>query len=175
MVDLIENYQLSWQEMLGCRNFPFSLNRTPFKGLRKGFSSQWLKIPECSNSELPVPWVTMRLNLGLTDCGLWSPTPFYCQRSWFCEWAGWVLHNLLQGHRASGWRTHQCIQIPQVLETSSSRPCHDHPSDSPFWFTANGSRIPKGHLFWDLEARTGCGGMQTMFYKTHALTTSHIP
>lgn len=37
MVCLIENYQISRQEMLGCRNFPFSLNRASFKDPGRAF------------------------------------------------------------------------------------------------------------------------------------------
>lgn len=58
-----------------------------------------------------------------------------------------ILYNLLQGHRTTGWGTHQCIQRPHVLETSSLHSCYDHPSHSPFWLPANGSRIPKRHFF----------------------------
>lgn len=164
MVYLIENYQISWQEMLGCRNFPFGLNRTSFKSLGESFSSQWLKILESSNSELPMPWVTTRPE------GWWPLLKSY-RTLWSYEWLGWVLHNLLQGHRISGPGT-QCVQICQVLEITSLHFRHDNPSDPLFWLPAKGSGIPKGHLFYNLETRAECGGMQSTISKTRAWTTT---
>lgn len=68
MVYLIENYQISWQEMPGCRNFPFSLNRTPFKGLGESFSPQRWQILACYNPKLPSPGDN-EADVGLTDSG----------------------------------------------------------------------------------------------------------
>lgn len=65
MVYLIENYQISWQEMLGCKNFPFGLNRTPFKSLGEAF--------------LPSGWRYSRVVILSCPCLGW-------QQSWFQAW-----------------------------------------------------------------------------------------
>lgn len=141
MVYLIENYQISWQEMLGCRNSAFGLNRTRFKSLGEAFLPSGWRYSRAVILSCPClgwqhgwlqAWQMVTSAAALSD-------PLFMQTNWSYEQVGWVLHNFLPGYRISGLGT-ECIQIHRVLETTSLYLRHD----PRVWLLANGSRLPKG-------------------------------
>lgn len=175
MVYLIENYQISWQEMLGCRNFPFGLNRTPFKSLGESFSSQWLKILESSHSELPMPWVTTRPISDLTHGGLrWSlvrPSGPVNGSAEFYTICSKATGSVGQGPSVFKYVRFWSQPLCTSAMTTPGTPC--------FGFLPKEVGLPRGTsfiiwkqdliIFYNLETRAEVSGSQNTFSRTHAL------
>lgn len=170
MVYLIENHQISWQEMLGCRNFPFSLNRTLFKDLGKAF--------------LPSGWRYSSVVIQSCPCpGWWQgwlgsdrrwPLLKSCPDSLFTSkspvlWMSGLRFTLFAPRLQDQWLgTHQCIQMLRLLRHPHCTPARTTHLTPYFGFlpTEVGFQSSTSFIIWKQE-------QSVVAHRTHSL--KHMP